>query len=58
MTAFRTPHPPITDNFAYKFETPANAAGAAMAPAAPSASLSIVRRWITVASLSASLQEG
>jgi ribonuclease BN (tRNA processing enzyme) len=21
-TAFRTPHPPITDNFAYKFETP------------------------------------
>ena len=22
VTAFRTPHPPITDNFAYKFETP------------------------------------
>jgi len=22
ITAFRTPHPPITDNFAYKFETP------------------------------------
>lgn len=22
VTAFRTPHPPITENFAYKFETP------------------------------------
>jgi ribonuclease BN (tRNA processing enzyme) len=22
VTAFRTPHPPIVDNFAYKFETP------------------------------------
>jgi ribonuclease BN (tRNA processing enzyme) len=22
VTSFRTPHPPITDNFAYKFETP------------------------------------
>lgn len=22
VTAFRTPHPPITDNFAYRFETP------------------------------------
>ena len=22
VTAFRTPHPPISDNFAYKFETP------------------------------------
>ena len=22
VTAFRTPHPPITDNYAYRFETP------------------------------------
>ena len=22
VTAFRTPHPPITDNFAFRFETP------------------------------------
>lgn len=25
VTAFRTPHPPITDNFAYRFETPGGA---------------------------------